>query len=93
MNMQSLNDLSNSAANPLPSEANNLLHTLDIKDISSDETGSSAAETVFSLLSGKIRQRLDLFGARADGHRSEVLFEMSNRGRTRDRQHDRRAVQ
>ena len=75
-NMRSLNDLPNSAANPLPSDSINPTQVIDIKHISVVEKGFSAGQTVFSLLSGKTRQGLDLFGAQTDGHRPKVLFEM-----------------
>ena len=85
--MLSLSELPNSAANPLPPKAINLPQHFDIKNISDDETAFTATGTNFSLLSGKTRQGLHLFGAQADRRRPEVLFEMGERGSPRDRQH------
>jgi hypothetical protein len=75
-NVWSLNDLPNSAANPLPADSINLAQPFDTKRISDADRGLFAVETSFSLLSGKTHQSLDLFGAQTDRHRTEVLFEM-----------------
>jgi hypothetical protein len=75
-NIRSLNDLPNSAANPLLSDSINPTQVIDMKHISVVERGFSAGQSVFSLLSGKTREGADLFGAQADGRRPEVLFEM-----------------
>ena len=75
-NMRSLSDMPNSAANPLPSDLIRPIQVIDIKHISEVERGFSAGQTNFSLLSGKTRQGLYLFGAQTDGHRPNVLVEM-----------------
>jgi hypothetical protein len=74
--MRSLNDLLNSAANPLPSDSINPAQTIEINQIFVAESALQLAKRIFSLLSGKTSQGLDLFGAQTDGHRPKVLVQM-----------------
>jgi hypothetical protein len=74
--MRSLRDLPNSAANPLPSDSINPAQPFDQNSISDAERGLFAVKRVFSLLSGKTRHGLYLFGAQTDGHGPKVLVEV-----------------